>query len=63
LYFSINDDDLINVREGMDSKDGKLWKNSMIEDMVALDKNKAWDVVEFLTRRKSIGKNGCSKRS
>jgi len=36
----------------MDSNNGKLWKNSMVEEMVALGKNEAWDLVEL-----SAGKN------
>jgi hypothetical protein len=38
---SITDDDPIIVREEMDSKDGKLWKKAMVEEMVVLDKNEA----------------------
>jgi hypothetical protein len=36
----------------VDSKDGKLWKKAMVEEMVALDKNEAWDLVEFPAGRK-----------
>ena len=34
--------------------DGKLWKNTMDEEMVALDKNEAWDLVELPTGGKPI---------
>jgi hypothetical protein len=27
----------------------------MVEEMIALDKNEAWDLVELLTRRNPIG--------
>jgi hypothetical protein len=30
-----------NIREEEDSKDGKLYKKAMVEEMVALDKNVA----------------------
>jgi hypothetical protein len=52
---SITDDDPRTVRETVDSKDGKLWKNAMDEEMAALDKNEAWDLVEFPTGRNPIG--------
>jgi hypothetical protein len=35
------------IREAMDSKDVKLWKNAMIEEMEALGKNENWDLVEL----------------
>jgi hypothetical protein len=31
----------------VDSKDSKLWKKAMVEEMDALDKNEAWDLVEL----------------
>jgi hypothetical protein len=34
----------------------------MVEEMKTLDKNDAWDLVEFLTRRKSIGKKWVFKK-
>jgi hypothetical protein len=43
----ITDDDPRTVREAVDSEDGKLWKKAMVEEMEALDKNEAWDLVEF----------------
>jgi hypothetical protein len=32
----------------VDSEDGKLWKQAMVEEIASLDKNEAWDLVEFL---------------
>jgi hypothetical protein len=54
---SITDDDPRTVSEAVDSEDGKLWKKAMDEEMVGLDKNEAWDVVELSTGRNPI----CSK--
>jgi hypothetical protein len=51
---SITEDDHITVREAVDSEDGKLWKKAMDEEMVALDKNEAWDLVKLLTKRNPI---------
>ena len=45
LYFlycfdlSITDDDLINVKEVIDSKDNNRWKKAMVKEIDALDKN------------------------
>eukprot|EP00253_Pinus_taeda_P005315 PITA_05315 len=39
----------------MDSEDGKLWKEAMVDEMASLHKNEAWDLVEFPARRKPIG--------
>jgi hypothetical protein len=53
---SITDDDPRTAREAVDSEDGKLWKNAMDEEMPALDKNEAWDLVELSTGRNPIGR-------
>jgi hypothetical protein len=53
---SIIDYDPRTVREAVDSEDGKLWKKAMDEEMAALDKNEAWDLVELLTGRNTIGR-------
>eukprot|EP00253_Pinus_taeda_P020140 PITA_20140 len=42
-------------REVVDSEDGKLWKEAMVDEMTSLDKNEAWDLVELPTGRKPIG--------
>ena len=46
----------------MDSEDGKLWTKAMVEEMTALDKNQAWDLVELSTRRKPIGNKWVFKK-
>jgi hypothetical protein len=53
---SITDDDPKTVREVVNSEDSKLWKKAMVEKLDALDKNEAWDLVEFLSRRKYVGR-------
>jgi hypothetical protein len=35
----------------VDLEDGNLWKKAMDEEMATLDKNDAWDLVEFPTGR------------
>jgi hypothetical protein len=39
----------------MNSKDSKLWKKAMVEEMDALDKNDAWNLVELTTGIKYVG--------
>ena len=43
------------MKEAVDSKDGKLWKEVMVDEMASLHKNEAWDLVELLAGRKPIG--------
>jgi hypothetical protein len=59
---SITDDDPSTVREALDSKDGKLWKKAIVEEMTALIKNKAWDLVEFPNGRNPIGNKWMFKK-
>jgi hypothetical protein len=39
----------------VNSEDSKLWKKAMVEEMDALDKNEAWDIVELSAGRKYVG--------
>jgi hypothetical protein len=59
---SITDDDPRIVREAVNSEDSKLWKKAMVEEMDALDKNEAWDIVELPTGRKSVGSKWLFKK-
>ena len=52
---SVTDDDPITVKEVVDSEDGKLWKDAMVDEMASLQKNEAWDLVELSAGRKPIG--------
>jgi hypothetical protein len=51
----MTDDDPRTVREAVNSEDNKLWKKAMVEEMDALDKNEAWDIVELPVGRKYVG--------
>ena len=46
----------------MDLEDDKLQKNAMVEEMETLDKNEAWDLVEFPTRSNIIGRKWVFKK-
>jgi hypothetical protein len=59
---SITDDDPKTVRESVDSEDGNLWKIAMDKEMTSLDKNEAWDLVEFLNGINSIGSKWVFKK-
>eukprot|EP00253_Pinus_taeda_P006534 PITA_06534 len=52
---SITDDDPRTVKEAVDSEDGKLWKEAMVDEMACFHKNESWDLVELLAGRKPIG--------
>jgi hypothetical protein len=62
FYFFVTNYDIRTIREAMDLEYGKLWKNDMVEEMVAFDKNEAWDLVEFLVRRNTIGSKWVFKK-
>jgi hypothetical protein len=63
LSLSITDDDPRTVREEVNSRDSKLWKKAMVEEMDALDKNEAWDIVVFPARRKYVGREWLFKKN
>jgi hypothetical protein len=46
----------------VNSEDSKIRMKAMVEEMDALDKNEAWDLVEFLTGRKYIGSKWLFKK-
>eukprot|EP00253_Pinus_taeda_P007336 PITA_07336 len=52
---SIIDDDPRTMKEEVDSEDGKLWKEAMVDEMASLHKNEAWDLVELPAGRKPNG--------
>jgi hypothetical protein len=58
----ITDDDPRTVREAEDSEDVNLWKKDMDKEMVALDKNEAWDIMELPTGRNPIGNKWVFKK-
>jgi hypothetical protein len=62
FVLSITDNDPIIVRDAFDSECIKLWKKTMVENMDALDKNKAHDIVELPTRTKPIGRKWVFKK-
>eukprot|EP00253_Pinus_taeda_P003879 PITA_03879 len=59
---SITDDDPRTVKEEVDSEDGKLWKEAMVDEMTYLHKIEAWELVELPTRRKLIGSKWVFKK-
>ena len=59
---SVTDDDLRTVKEAVDSEDGKLWKEAMVDEMESLHKNEAWDLVEFPVGRKPISSKWVFKK-
>ena len=50
------------IKEVVGSKECKLWKNAMVEEIEALDKNEARDLVELLDRRKHVGSKWVFKK-
>eukprot|EP00253_Pinus_taeda_P021064 PITA_21064 len=50
------------VNEAVDSKDGKLWKEAMVDELASLHKTEAWDLVELPAGRKPIGSKWMFKK-
>eukprot|EP00253_Pinus_taeda_P011978 PITA_11978 len=50
------------MKEAVDSEDGKLWKEAMVDEMESLHKNEAWDLVEFPVGRKPNGSKWVFKK-
>eukprot|EP00253_Pinus_taeda_P028404 PITA_28404 len=50
------------VNEEVDSEDGKLWKEAMVDETTSLNKNEARDLVELPARRKPIGSKWVFKK-
>lgn len=50
------------MKEAIESKDAKLWKEAMVDEMAYLHENEAWDLVEFSAGRKPIGKKWVFKK-
>jgi len=59
---SVTDDDPKTLKEVVDSEDGKLWKEAMVDEMASLHKNEAWDLVELRPEGNPLAANGCSRR-
>ena len=59
---SVTDDDPRTVKEAVDSEDGKLWKEAIVDEMASLHKNEAWDLVELPAGRKPIGSKWVFKK-
>eukprot|EP00253_Pinus_taeda_P027050 PITA_27050 len=59
---SITDDDPRTVKEVVNSEDGKLWKEAMVDEMASFHKNEAWDLMEFPAGRKPIGSKWVFKK-
>ena len=50
------------MKEAIDSEDGKLLKEAMVDEMTYLHTNEAWDLVEFPVGRKPIGSKWVFKK-
>ena len=50
------------VKVAVSYEECKLWKNAMVEEMEALDKNEAWDLVELSDGRKLVGSKWVFKK-
>ena len=50
------------MKEVVDTKDEKHWKEVMVDEIASLHKNEAWYLVEFPAGRKPIGNKWVFKK-
>jgi hypothetical protein len=50
------------VREVVESTEGRLWKEDMVEEMKPLHKNETWDLVELPSGRNLVGRKWVFKK-
>jgi hypothetical protein len=50
------------VREAIDLAEGKLWKDTMVEEMESLHKNETWDLVKLPSVRKHVSRKWVFKK-
>jgi hypothetical protein len=56
------DDEPKSVGEVVDSTEGKIWKDSMVEEMKSLYKNETWDLVKLSSGRNHVGSKRVFKK-
>ena len=61
ILSTINDEPRF-VKEVLSSEECKHWKNAMVDEMDALEKNEAWDFMGFLHGRKLVGSKWVFKK-
>jgi hypothetical protein len=57
------DNELKLVREVVDLAEGKIWKDTMIEEMESFYNNEMWDLVELPSGRNTINSKWVSKKN
>jgi hypothetical protein len=56
------DDEPKSIGEAIDSAEGKLWKDTVVEEMESLYKNETWDLVKLPSGRKLVGSKWVFKK-
>jgi hypothetical protein len=62
FVLNTTDDEPKLVREAVESTEGKLWKDSMVEEMESLYKNETWDLVKLPSGRNLVGRKWVFKK-
>ena len=62
FVLSVVKDEARPVKDEISFEECKLWKNVMVEEMEALDKNEAWDLVELPDGRRLVGSKWVFKK-
>jgi hypothetical protein len=62
FMLTANDDEPKLVGGEIESIEGKLWKDSMVEEMESLQKNETWDLVNFPSGRNHVNRKWVFKK-
>jgi hypothetical protein len=62
LVLTITDNEPKLVGEAVDSIEGKIWKDNMVEAIESLQKNETWDLVKLPSGRNPIGRKWVFKK-
>jgi hypothetical protein len=56
------DDEPKSIEEVVESTEGKLWKDAMVEEMGSLHNNETWDLVKLPSGRNLVGSKWVFKK-
>jgi hypothetical protein len=62
FVLTATDDEPKSFGEAVDSAEGKIWKDAMVEEMESLHKNEMWDLFKLLSGRNHVGSKWVFKK-
>jgi hypothetical protein len=62
FVLTATDNEPKSVGEAVDSTEGKIWKEAMVEELESLHNNETWDLVKLRSGKNHVSNNGYSRR-